>query len=354
MKPILEEFRELVGIDCASGKERMLADVLKRKLEALGFTVREDEAGRTFGGDTGNLIAILPGTRKGSVLFCSHMDRVKNGHGIKVREKDGVLYSGGDTILAADDVSGICAILDGVRRTLSSGNPHPRIEIGLLGRLVNGAPGHVRFAIHVKGKPAHAGNEPENGINAAHILCHILDTLPDGRVNEELVANFPILGTGNESTNVVCADAWAKGEARSRNLEELSRYAEFVKTHAEDCAKKTGALVSVEKELLYEPFLIEETAPILQKAKKALRRLGLTARVEAGGGGMDANIFNAKGLTSLGIATGYSKNHTLEENRFFNCLQGLFLGLQYREQCLLWQFLQKIGEIPVFCCLWKM
>ena len=65
MKPILEEFRELVGIDCASGKERMLADVLKRKLEALGFTVREDEAGRTFGGDTGNLIAILPGTRKG-------------------------------------------------------------------------------------------------------------------------------------------------------------------------------------------------------------------------------------------------------------------------------------------------
>ncbi|WP_248604823.1 hypothetical protein [Acidaminococcus intestini] len=117
MKPILEEFRELVGIDCASGKERMLADVLKRKLEALGFTVREDEAGRTFGGDTGNLIAILPGTRKGSVLFCSHMDRVKNGHGIKVREKDGVLYSGGDTILAADDVSGICAILDGVRRT---------------------------------------------------------------------------------------------------------------------------------------------------------------------------------------------------------------------------------------------
>lgn len=177
-----------------------------------------------------------------------------------------------------------------------------------------GPPGHVRFAIHVKGKPAHAGNEPENGINAAHILCHILDTLPDGRVNEELVANFPILGTGNESTNVVCADAWAKGEARSRNLEELSRYAEFVKTHAEDCAKKTGALVSVEKELLYEPFLIEETAPILQKAKKALRRLGLTARVEAGGGGMDANIFNAKGLTSLGIATGYSKNHTLEEN----------------------------------------
>lgn len=120
------------------------------------------------------------------------MDRVKNGHGIKVREKDGVLYSGGDTILAADDVSGICAILDGVRRTLLQGIPiralklpspsvkkpaflvvRPWIfrfsELLLLcpgqsrsfGAARQWGPGHVRFAIHVKGKPAHAGNEPE-------------------------------------------------------------------------------------------------------------------------------------------------------------------------------------------------
>ena len=87
-------------------------------------------------------------------------------------------------------------------------------------------------------------------------------------MNEELVANFPILGTGNESTNVVCADAWAKGEARSRNLEELSRYAEFVKTHAEDCAKKTGALVSVEKELLYEPSSLRKRRPSFKRPKK--------------------------------------------------------------------------------------
>jgi tripeptide aminopeptidase len=55
---IIEEFKQLVEIDSASGKERAIADVLKKKLTALGFGVLEDNAGSTFGGDTGNLIAI--------------------------------------------------------------------------------------------------------------------------------------------------------------------------------------------------------------------------------------------------------------------------------------------------------
>ena len=107
---IIEEFKQLVEIDSASGRERAIADVLKKKLTDLGFGVLEDQAGSTFGGNTGNLIAIKEGTREGSVLFCSHMDRVANGCGIHPREKDGKLVSDGSTILAADDVSGLCAI----------------------------------------------------------------------------------------------------------------------------------------------------------------------------------------------------------------------------------------------------
>ena len=78
---------------------------------------------------------------------------------------------------------------------------------GTIGRLVNGAPGRAKLQVEVEGKAAHAGNEPEKGINAAHILCHILDTLRDGRLDEETVSNFPLLGTGNDNTNVVCARA---------------------------------------------------------------------------------------------------------------------------------------------------
>lgn len=89
---IIEEFKQLVEIDSASGRERAIADVLKKKLTDLGFGVLEDQAGSTFGGNTGNLIAIMEGTREGSVLFCSHMDRVANGCGIHPGKKTANWY----------------------------------------------------------------------------------------------------------------------------------------------------------------------------------------------------------------------------------------------------------------------
>ena len=343
---IISEFKQLVEIDSASGRERAIADALKEKLTALGFGVLEDQAGSTFGGNTGNIIAIKEGTREGSVLFCSHMDRVANGYGIQPQEKDGKLFSDGSTILAADDVSGICAILDGVRRVLASEKPYPRLEIaftvgeeaglfggraldlsqfqspfcfvidspGTLGRLINGAPGLAKLQVEVEGKAAHAGNEPEKGINAAHILCHILDTLRDGRLDEETVSNFPLLGTGNTATNVVCAKAWAKGESRSRSQEKLQRYIDYFQDHCHKAAKDTGAHVVTRADMSFAPFLIEQDAPVLQTAIRALKDLGIEPRIEQGGGGMDANIYNAKGLPSIGIATGYTKNHTTEES----------------------------------------
>ena len=42
---ILKEFEELISIDSLSFAERDMADRLKEKLAALGFEVREDNAG---------------------------------------------------------------------------------------------------------------------------------------------------------------------------------------------------------------------------------------------------------------------------------------------------------------------
>lgn len=346
MENIVKEFIELVSVDSASGKERAIADVVKGKLEALGFTVKEDAAGGSFGGDTGNLIAVMEGTLPGSIMFCSHLDRVADGYGIKVKEKDGYLVSDETTILAADDVSGLCAILDGVRKVKATGKAHPRIEVvftvgeeaglfggkfldlsqiksklcyvvdspGTLGRLVNGAPGRAELNVEVLGKPAHAGNEPEKGINSAHILCHILDTLKDGRVEPEVVSNFPVINTNCTVCNVVCDKAWAKGEARSRNPQKLKDYVAYFEKHCQEAAQGTGATVNTKVVISFAPFLIPEEAPVIQLAKKALSKMGIPARVEQGGGGMDGNFFNARGLPALGVASGYARNHTKNES----------------------------------------
>lgn len=339
------ELLELLTTDSASGEETAVARLLHRKLAALGFTVTTDSAGETFGGSCGNVLGVREGELEGALLLCSHMDRVPGGLGIRPVERDGVLYSDGTTILAADDISGVCAILEGVRQVLQAGRPLPRLEVlftvgeesglhgakamdmtrlrarlgymfdspGPVGRFVHGAPGHYRLGGEITGRPAHAGNEPEKGIDAAKTLCDMLSTLRQGRLDEVSTANFPILRTGSTASNVVCDAASFQGEARSRDARRLEAYVAYFEDHCRAVAEAHGAGWKLIKEESFRPFLIPLEDPALEIARAACQALDLPCRIEVGGGGMDANIFNARGMTCVGVATGYTKNHTREE-----------------------------------------
>ena len=218
---MLDELTELMRIDVSSGQEMEIADCLAAKLEQMGFSITRDEAGATFGGVCGNVLAVREGERDSVVCFCSHMDRVPGGIGIKPVEEDGILRSSGDTILAADDLSGVAAILEGVRQAIESGKALPKLEIlftvgeeaglygakafdvslltsktmyvldspGRIGRIVNGAPGRALLEAQVFGKAAHAGNEPEKGIDAAKIMAEMLATMETGRLDENTTSN---------------------------------------------------------------------------------------------------------------------------------------------------------------------
>ena len=87
--------------------------------------------GAYYGGDTGNIFAVLDGELEGDpVIFCAHMDVVEPWSGKKsVLEKDGTIHSAGDTVLGADDISGILEILYCVQLVLDSGKPHKKLEI---------------------------------------------------------------------------------------------------------------------------------------------------------------------------------------------------------------------------------
>ena len=186
------EFIDLATTDSASGKEEAIAQKLMPKLEELGFTVTRDNAGDLFGGECGNVIGIREGELDGAIFLSSHMDRVPNGFGIKPVEKDGILYSDGTTILAADDLSGVVAILEGVRGAIAAGKPLPRIEIvfsvgeeanlwgakgmdvsllksrigymfdspGRTGRFINGAPGRYDLTLRFSASPLMPATSP--------------------------------------------------------------------------------------------------------------------------------------------------------------------------------------------------
>ena len=108
----VDEFQELTAIDAPSFGERQMADRLIVKLKELGFEVEEDNAGKHFGGNAGNLYAYLPGDLPGDpVLLSGHMDTVEPSKGKKgIIGEDGVISDCKNTGTVTADVANVGGI----------------------------------------------------------------------------------------------------------------------------------------------------------------------------------------------------------------------------------------------------
>ena len=349
---IIEEFLQLTAISSPSRGERQMADILKEKLAQLGCEVREDAAAEAIGGTAGNVVGVLKGTTGTPLILAAHMDRVPNGDHIHHVITDETIRSDGTTILAADDVSGIVSILEGLRLIRESGIPHCDVEVaftvceerlvtgskhldftafrakhaycmdspGHTGRIINAAPGKAQLFIDVYGQTAHAGNAPEKGVNALKAAAKILADMEEGRLDYETTANWALVSGGNV-TNVVCDHAQLGGEVRSCDPQKLQAYIDYVKRHCEEVISRTAATCSVRAEYSYDGFRIPPEDALLTTLCEAMARCGISAVIEGGGGGMDANRFNAAGIKAAGVATGYFKNHTTQEELYLDDLR---------------------------------
>ncbi len=344
---MLAEFKEIVAVPCHTLQERPVFEMLRAKLEALGFTVEEDDAGEKLGGNCGNLWAFLPGNKEGavSVMFSAHMDGVEPCGGTTVVQKDGVLYSDGTTILGGDDKSGVVAILEGVRMLIEENAAHGDIQIfftiaeeggvngsrcmdrskikaevayaldgeGAPGEIVIGAPGQYRYKISVHGKKAHGGVEPEKGINAIMIAAKALAEVKRyGRIDEETTCNIGIIG-GGVATNVVPDLVVIEGDVRSRNNDKLEAIREEVVSTICNAVEKYGAKVTAEVEHKYSGFLIDTESTVVKLAKSACAMYGFAPDITQTGGGSDANFINAYGVPCVILGTGMQNVHTVEE-----------------------------------------
>jgi len=347
MHRMIEEFLELTAIPSPSRDERRMADVLKKKLKDLGCEVYEDDAGAAIGGTSGNVVGVLRGTRGVPVILSAHMDRVPGGDRIRPVVTEEKITTDGTSILAADDLSGVVSILEGLRRIRESGLPHGDVEVvftvceerlasggkhlddnlvhakhaycmdspGRTGRIINAAPGKVQFFVDVYGKAAHAGQVPEQGVNALVMGARILADIREGRLDFETTANWALM-TAGEVTNLVCDHVQIGGEARSRDSKKLAAYVEYVQRHCAEVIAKTPATCEVKVVHCFDGFRIPHDDGLIVTLLEVLAKNGIAPLIEEGGGGMDANRFNARGIRSIGVATGYFKNHTTAEELY--------------------------------------
>lgn len=348
---ILNEFLELIKTDSASFAEREIADILIPRLKEIGCEVFEDDTAKKVGGNCGNVIARLPGEGE-SILLCAHMDRVPLGLGIKPVIEGNVIRSDGTTILAADDISGVVAILDGLRRLRESGKKHCPVEVlftvgeekqlagtrnfdyslikskrcycvdstGRAGRIVNAAPSYYHLRLDVYGKKAHAGVCPENGTNALTAAGKILAVLPDGRLDSETTANWAMIKAG-DAVNVVCDHVVIEGETRSHTESKLLDYLQTVEKLSKEAIEGTGATCEFTYDKIFTAFRVEESDPLIKAAERAAGTLGLPFELYTSGGGLDANNLNQHGILSVGVSSGYKNTHGTDELQYVDDLK---------------------------------
>jgi tripeptide aminopeptidase len=326
---------ELVQIDSPSGQEEEIARHLAAELRSLGLTVERDT--------TGNVIGRLAGEGT-PILLSAHMDTVEPGRGVKPAISAGIVTSDGTTILGSDDKSGVAVILEVIRVLAEQGVPHPPLEVALtvseeiglkgakgldlnalrakegivldsggpIGAIVVSAPSQDKIRAVVHGKTAHAGVEPEKGINAIVVAAEAIAAMLLGRIDEETTANIGRI-QGGTATNIVPDRVEMAGEARSRDGSKLEAQVRAMTEALKKAASRHRATVEIDVERSYTAFKLNKEDGIVQKAVAAAKVLGLTPVLVPSGGGSDANIFNAGGFPTINLSTGMDQVHTTEE-----------------------------------------
>lgn len=350
-KRLFDTFLDLVRINSPSFDEGEIGAYLRARLKSLGFRTSFQAYDRSF-----NLIAFRQGTVRGApgLILSAHMDTIEPTQGISYKVTRDRIRSTGTTVLGADDKSAIAQILEAVSVVREQGLPHADIEIvftsaeekglcgarnldfsrlksrhalvldsgGPVGNLVVAAPTHRTYEMTITGRSAHAGIEPEKGISAIRVASEIVSRVPDGRIDRVTTANIGIIG-GGTATNVVPREVRIRGEVRSHDRQTLERVKKKIFETAKADCRKMGARLSFSVYEEYRSFRISSRDPFLGFLGSVHRDCGITPSHVVTGGGSDANIFNACGITAVNMSTGMQKVHSPEE---FILTKDLVLG----------------------------
>jgi tripeptide aminopeptidase len=358
-----------LSVEGVTGHEANIAAAVADALKTIGVpasAIRHDDANKRIPvpTETGNLIVELAGTRPGPrLLFSTHLDTVPLCAGAKPIRKGDRIVTDGTTALGGDDRTG-CAVLVAVAETLIRNKlPHPPItllftvreESGLHGAreldpkelggavmcinvdgqssadIIIGAVGQENWEVEITGKAAHAGVAPEKGISSTLVgALGLAEARRNGWFGKVVkpdgygTSNVGIFGgkdgkPAGDATNVVTDYAFLKGEARSPELSFANRIVEGYKAAFETARGEVKdhegetAVVKFSHKVSYPPFRLAEDSPVVKRATRALKMLGIEPNLLFSNGGLDANWLDRHGVPTITIGAGQAEIHTLKE-----------------------------------------
>lgn len=347
-KRLLDTLIELLKIKSPSKNEKEIANYVSKRLKSLGLEVNVDGCGHEFGSNAGNVIALYK-TKNPSgsspIFLAAHLDTVSvDGDILPVIKSGKIFNKNKECILGGDDKVAVAAIIEVLNvikeRNIPTGDIYIIFtiseEIGVLGAkcinldlirakygfafdsagdigtIVNRAPYQNSIYAHFKGKAAHAGIEPEKGINSIKAASIAISNMKIGRIDKESTCNVGKI-EGGIARNIVAENTKLEMEARSLKLSGLDKITREMINALKKSAKMTGAVLNYEIIREYDGFEVTEDAIPVQIAKKAIRKLKLRPKIISSGGGSDVNIFNSKGKIAVNLSAGMENVHTNKE-----------------------------------------
>ncbi|MCY4728293.1 M20/M25/M40 family metallo-hydrolase [Nocardioides sp. STR2] len=345
------ELAALVAIDSGSGDRagvEAVGDRVATLLSGLGMTVSRPlcvAAGAADGVPA--VVGRWRGTGRLRVLLVGHLDTVFAAGTAAARpyaERDGRATGPG----VSDDKGGLLAgvfALDALRHLgwddfaavtfvgvpdEEVGSPGSRELLARLaaehdvalclecaredGSVVIGRKGVVDVVLEVRGRSAHAGVEPERGVNAAVVAAGLAVDLAalNGRW-PDVTVNVGVL-RGGERPNVVPARACLVADVRAASPASYDEAVAAVHGLAER-SSTGGATVTVELRAPAPPWAPSEASRrVAAAAGDVAARLGLDAGFALTGGAADANLLAADGLAVLdGLGPVGGDDHSLSE-----------------------------------------
>jgi tripeptide aminopeptidase len=364
LKRALDLVLHMMPIPGRSCEEQGIANFIGDRLRAAGLPadcLATDDAHRRtpLPGQTGNLIARLPGTQRGPRrLLTAHMDTVPICVGSQpVRNGSTISSANPATGLGADNRAGCAVLLNTALEILERKLPHPPLtlcwfiqeEIGLQGsrnlrksllgnpkqafnwdggpatKLTIGATGGYRMDIEITGIASHAGVAPERGVSAIAIASLAVADLHrngwHGDVRKGRQHGTSNVGSiaGGDATNVVTDRVCLKAEARSHQPKFRARIVREIENSFTRAAKeirnvfgKRGS-VKFNGRLDYESFQLASKEPCVQAAEAAVRAIGGEPFHAVTNGGVDANWLFSHGIPAVTLGCGQLNPHMTSE-----------------------------------------
>lgn len=340
MLTLLRRIVEIESPSASAGGVARVGELLAEKLAEAGLAVRREPAD----GFADYVVAEGGATNAPRVLLVGHMDTVFDvgtGWGFDVR--DGRAYGPGVIDMKSGDCVAAFALkalhdLGGLPiavRVLfntdeQQGSPHTRGIIPSLCRDVDYAfvmepaepngdiiverKGAGVFTTRVRGRAAHAGKQPESGINANLELAHLI-------LEAEALAD-PTLGTtintgyvaGGVTETVVAERARADYDVRVPTLAEEERVERELRALASR-PHVPGAQIEVDGAFHRPPMAaIEGTSTLVDAVAHADRLCEGDAQFGASGAVSDGNLIVAEGVPTLdGMGAVGGREHSSDE-----------------------------------------